>query len=69
MLGVVGDPVRSQFVEPVRWDAVAASITELDPDWVLDLGPGTAVSRMTAENLRGSGIRTLALASPRAAAC
>ena len=64
MLGVVGDPVRSQFVEPVRWDAVAASITELDPDWVLDLGPGTAVARMTAENLRGSGIRTLALASP-----
>ena len=41
-----------------------ASITELDPDWVLDLGPGTAVARMTAENLRGSGIRTLALASP-----
>ena len=64
LLGVVGEPIRSQFVEPVRWDAVAASISELDPDWVLDLGPGTAVARMTAENLRGTGIRTLALASP-----
>ncbi len=27
-------------------------------------GPGTAVARLTAENLRGSGVRTLALASP-----
>ena len=33
-------------------------------DWVLDFGPGTAVARMTAENLRGSGVRVLALASP-----
>ena len=39
-------------------------IRALGADWVLDLGPGTAVARMTAENLRGSGVRTLALASP-----
>ena len=31
---------------------------------MLDLGPGTAVARLTAENLRGSGVRVLALASP-----
>ena len=55
---------RSQFVEPVRWDAVAGAIRALGADWVLDLGPGTAVARLTAENLRGSGVRTLALASP-----
>ena len=64
VLGVVGDPARAQFVEPVRWDAVADEIRGLGADWVLDLGPGTAVARLTAENLRGSGIRTLALASP-----
>ena len=55
---------RAQFVEPVRWDAVADEIRALGADWVLDLGPGTAVARLTAENLRGSGVRTLALASP-----
>ena len=54
---------RAQFVEPVRWDAVAGWIADR-ADWVLDAGPGTAVARLTAENLRGSGVRTLALASP-----
>ena len=39
-------------------------IRALGADWVLDFGPGTAVARMTAENLRGSGVRVLALASP-----
>ena len=64
VLGAGGGLARAQFVEPVRWDAVAEEIRALDPDWVLDLEPGTAVARFTAENLRGSGIRTLALASP-----
>ncbi len=48
----------------MRWDAVARDIRALGADWVLDFGPGTAVARLTAENLRGSGLRTLALASP-----
>ena len=65
VLGLNGhSPARAQFVEPVRWDAVARDIRDLGADWVLDLGPGTAVARLTAENLRGSGLRTLALASP-----
>ncbi len=55
---------RAQFVAPVRWDAVTRRITDDGADWVLDLGPGTAIARLTAENLRGSGVRTLALASP-----
>ncbi|HWK27788.1 MAG TPA: hypothetical protein VNS09_14590, partial [Solirubrobacter sp.] len=64
VLGGEGGVARAQFVEPVRWDAVAAEIAALGADWVLDLGPGTAVARLTAENLRGTGVRTLALASP-----
>ena len=48
----------------MRWDAVADEIRAAGVDWVLDFGPGTAVARMTAENLRGSGVRVLALASP-----
>ncbi|MDA0136568.1 DUF1729 domain-containing protein [Solirubrobacter sp. CPCC 204708] len=58
------DLARAQFVDPVRWDRVAGEIRALGADWVLDFGPGTAVARMTAENLRGSGVRVLALASP-----
>ena len=63
--GVVGGVARSQFVEPVRWDARRrGSIAESGADWVLDLGPGHRRGRLTAENLRGTGVRVLALASP-----
>ena len=57
VLGAAADLARAQFVEPVRWDAVADEIRAPGADWVLDFGPGTAVARMTAENLRGSGVR------------
>ena len=64
VLGGAVDLARAQFVDPVRWDGVADEIRASGADWVLDFGPGTAVARMTAENLRGSGVRVLALASP-----
>src|SRR5204862_4330372 len=54
----------TQLVAPVRWDAVSRALGELGAEWVLDFGPGTDVSALTAENLRGRGTRTLALASP-----
>ena len=53
-----------QLVEPVRWDVVSRALAERGADWVLDFGPGTDVAALTAENLRGRGPRTLALASP-----
>jgi enoyl reductase-like protein/acyl dehydratase len=52
------------LVAPVRWDAVCAGFARHDAAWILDLGPGSAVAALTAENLRGRGTRTLALASP-----
>lgn len=64
LLGVGDDLARAQFVDPVRWDEVGAAIAASGADWVLDLGPGTAVARLTGENLRGTGVRVLALASP-----
>ena len=54
----------AQLVAPVRWDIVSRRLAEAGADWVLDLGPGTDVAALTAENLRGHGARTLALASP-----
>lgn len=55
---------RGQFLDPVRWDRVCAAMAATGADWVLDLGPGTSVARLTARNLRGRGMRALALASP-----
>ena len=54
----------AQFVAPVRWDAVSRTLARTGAEWILDLGPGTDVSALTAENLRGLGTRTLALSSP-----
>ena len=53
-----------QLVAPVRWDAVSRALAERGASWILDFGPGTDVAALTAENLRGHGTRTLALASP-----
>jgi enoyl reductase-like protein/3-oxoacyl-ACP reductase-like protein/3-oxoacyl-(acyl-carrier-protein) synthase/acyl dehydratase len=55
---------RSQFVEPVRWDVTVAGLVAAGADWVLDLGPGVEVARLTGRNLRGRGPRALPLASP-----
>ena len=52
---------RSQFVDPVDW---VGATRALAADWILDLGPGTDVARLTAENVRGGGARVLPLASP-----
>ena len=54
----------AHFTEPVRWDRVVAGLDASGADWVLDLGPGTEVARLTAENLRGTGRRVVALSSP-----
>ncbi|MDP1850266.1 MAG: DUF1729 domain-containing protein, partial [Solirubrobacteraceae bacterium] len=54
----------AQLVAPVRWDIVSRGLADAGADWILDLGPGTDVAALTAENLRGDGARTLALASP-----
>ncbi len=54
----------SQLVATVRWDVVSQRLAATGADWVLDFGPGLDVAALTAENLRGHGARTLALASP-----
>ena len=54
----------AQLVTPVDWQTVSRCLADAGADWVLDFGPGTDVAALTAENLRGHGARTLALASP-----
>lgn len=54
--------LRAQYLEPVRWTA-AVSAAATDVDWVLDLGPGDGVAKLSRANLRGTGVRVLALSS------
>ena len=61
---VLAAAAATEYLEPVRWDRTVAALTERGADWVLDLGPGTDVARLTAEDVRGTGARVLALASP-----
>ncbi len=61
---LAGAVATAQLVAPVRWDIVTRRLAAAGADWVLDLGPGTDVAALTAENLHGDGARTLALASP-----
>jgi fatty acid synthase len=53
-----------QLVAPVRWDRVSQALADRGAAWILDLGPGSAVAALTAENVRGRGTRSLALAPP-----
>ncbi len=56
--------VASQFVDPIRWDTTVSGLVDLGARWVLDVGPGTDVARLTSSIVRGTGVRSLALASP-----
>ncbi|HEY3141569.1 MAG TPA: fatty acid synthase subunit beta domain-containing protein, partial [Acidimicrobiales bacterium] len=55
---------RGLVVEPVRWDRTVRRLVDLGADWIIDLGPGTDVAHLTGSNLRGSGARSLPLATP-----
>ena len=61
---LAGAVASAQLVAPVDWETVSRCLAGAGADWVLDFGPGTDVAALTAENLRGHGARTLALASP-----
>ncbi|WP_320670855.1 polyketide synthase [Patulibacter defluvii] len=56
--------LAAQFDAPLRWDRTVAALAERGADWLLDLGPGTAVARLAGASLRGSGVHVVGLASP-----
>ncbi|WP_051499986.1 type I polyketide synthase [Nocardia sp. BMG51109] len=47
---------RQILVDPVDWPAAVAGVPEAGARWVLDVGPGDLLTRLTAPSLRGSGI-------------
>lgn len=52
----------AQYLQPVRWPVAVRAVSQ-GADWVLDLGPGDGVARLSRGNLRGSGLRVLSLSS------
>ncbi|MFT7579597.1 MAG: enoyl reductase-like protein/acyl dehydratase, partial [Myxococcota bacterium] len=57
--------IRLNAVEPMRWaQTLDAAVDAVRPDYVLDLGPGVGVARLTSSSLRGSGVGVLALSEP-----
>jgi len=48
------------LVDPVDWVAAVDSVVDAGAAWVLDLGPGDLLTRMTAGSLRGHGVGIVA---------
>ncbi|WP_435829327.1 fatty acid synthase subunit beta domain-containing protein [Nocardia fusca] len=47
---------RQILVDPVDWVASLAEVAASGARWVLDIGPGDLLTRLTAPSLRGTGI-------------
>ncbi|MCC6811227.1 MAG: DUF1729 domain-containing protein [Deltaproteobacteria bacterium] len=52
---------RRVLVDRVQWTNVAAELQTLGAGYVLDLGPGDTVAKMTMANMRGRGALVLAV--------
>ncbi|QIS11569.1 type I polyketide synthase [Nocardia arthritidis] len=48
------------LIEPVDWVASVERVVETGVTWVLDIGPGDALTRMTAPTVRGRGVGLVA---------
>ncbi|GAA4481694.1 type I polyketide synthase [Rhodococcus olei] len=54
---------RACLTDPVDWVAAVDSAVDAGAAWILDLGPGDLLTRMTAGPLRGSGVGIVAVAT------
>lgn len=52
------------LVDPVDWVASVDAVVEQGADWILDLGPGDVVGRLTRANARGTGVGTISVTTP-----
>jgi 3-oxoacyl-ACP reductase-like protein/enoyl reductase-like protein/acyl dehydratase len=56
--------MRAQFLEPVRWQNTLKSVVALNPvQYILDCGPGDAVSRLSYSAVKGTGVEVIALST------
>ncbi|MDV8000794.1 polyketide synthase [Rhodococcus sp. IEGM 1408] len=54
---------RQVFAEPVDWVEEMAEALHSGADWILDMGPGEALSRLNRSVVRGQGVGVIAAAT------
>ncbi|MBF6351417.1 DUF1729 domain-containing protein [Nocardia flavorosea] len=60
---LAGQMARDILVEPVDWVATVDEIVGAEAEWILDLGPGDLLSRVSGSALKGSGVGMIAVAT------
>ncbi|MGW5310253.1 fatty acid synthase subunit beta domain-containing protein [Nocardia thailandica] len=51
------------LVDPIDWVAAVDQVVEAGAEWILDLGPGDLLTRVTAGSLKGTGVGVIAAAT------
>ena len=54
---------RAVFTEPVDWVEEMASVLHAGAEWILDMGPGEALTRLNDSVVRGQGVGVIAAAT------
>ncbi|MEV3961507.1 fatty acid synthase subunit beta domain-containing protein, partial [Nocardia sp. NPDC050193] len=60
---LAGELARDILVEPVDWVATVDQVVGTGAEWILDLGPGDLLSRVSGNSLKGSGVGMIAAAT------
>jgi len=60
---LAGRLAQEILVDPIDWVAVVDGAVDAGAQWILDLGPGDLLTRLTAGSLKGSGVGIVAAAT------
>ncbi|MEA3527065.1 fatty acid synthase subunit beta domain-containing protein [Nocardia sp. CDC186] len=60
---LAGELARQILVDPIDWVEVVEGVISAGAEWILDLGPGDLLSRVTGGTLKGTGLGIVAAAT------
>ncbi|WP_040819999.1 type I polyketide synthase [Nocardia jiangxiensis] len=60
---LAGELARQILVDPVDWVSIVESTVSEGAQWILDLGPGDLLTRLTQGSLKGTGVGIVAAAT------
>ncbi|MEU6830496.1 fatty acid synthase subunit beta domain-containing protein [Nocardia beijingensis] len=60
---LAGELARQILVDPIDWVEVVDGVIAAGAEWILDLGPGDLLSRVTGSTLKGTGLGIVAAAT------
>ncbi|MGW5142822.1 fatty acid synthase subunit beta domain-containing protein, partial [Nocardia beijingensis] len=60
---LAGELARQILVDPIDWVEVVDGVISAGAEWILDLGPGDLLSRVTGGTLKGTGLGIVAAAT------